>query len=63
MERVQRVMAAILDPLDRRIIEGCFERCESLRSVADQLGLTYDVVRARFHSALSRLEAELSDER
>ena len=61
-EEAQRTRDAIdgLNNLDREIIRGQFFRGESLRAISEQLGISYDKARDRFHSALAELEHLLS---
>jgi RNA polymerase sigma factor (sigma-70 family) len=63
-ERESRVHAAlqkISDPTDRQILELCFLEALSLRSIAQQLHVSLDKVRERYHACLRFLEQELEE--
>lgn len=63
-EQAQRVRTAIErmpDPVERQVVQLSFFEGYSLRAIADKLGISYDVVRERFHGGLEFLQGELSD--
>ena len=60
MDRMVRsAVDEIPNPTDRQILQLCFFESLSLRSVAEQLDLSYDVVRTRYHAGLRFLERQL----
>lgn len=57
--RVRAALENIPDATDRQILELCFLHSLSLRAVAEQMQLSYDKVRERYHAGLRLLESEL----
>lgn len=57
--RVRAALDSISDTTDRQILELCFLHSLSLRAVAEQMQLSYDKVRERYHAGLRLLEREL----
>lgn len=51
----------IPDPAEKQILQMCFFESHSLKQIAELLELSYDIVRARYHSGLRFLEHRLKD--
>ncbi len=59
--QVERALAQLADPVDRRVVVLVFYQDRSLRQAAGELGLTYDQVRYRLDKVLARLGDRLKE--
>jgi RNA polymerase sigma factor (sigma-70 family) len=57
--RVQQALQQLVDPIDREIMRLRFGADWSLRQIAEQLQLSPDRVRQRYHAVLRHLERQL----
>jgi RNA polymerase sigma factor (sigma-70 family) len=60
-EQLATAVARLEDPINQSLVRIVFVEGQSLRQAAEQLQLTYDQVRHRYHKILAQLESELGD--
>ena len=60
-KQISDAIASLTEKLDREIITSRFYSGDSLKQIAERLGISYDKARERFHDALTQLEQQLSN--
>jgi RNA polymerase sigma factor (sigma-70 family) len=59
-ELVQAALAQLADDDSRKLLRLVFMQGQSLRQAAEEMGLTYDQARHRYHAALGELQEALA---